>query len=116
MGGCAHPSRGDPPPDQRLPVIVIPRAQQNAAAGEDVTLIWEYATDLFRRDTVLRMWDHYQALLASLLADPARPVSAASVLDPAERTAGSGRGRVGTKSLLPCSRLMEGNDRTSAGR
>jgi amino acid adenylation domain-containing protein len=69
-----------------IQVIVIPRAQQNAAAGEEVTLIWEYATELFRRDTVLRMWSHYQALLASLLADPARPVSAASVIDPDERT------------------------------
>ncbi len=68
-----------------LQVIVIPRAQQNAAAGEEVALIWEYATDLFRRDTVERMWGHYQRLLASLLADPARPVSAAPLLDNDER-------------------------------
>jgi len=68
-----------------LQVIVIPRGQQNAAAGEEVALIWEYSTELFHRETVLRMWAHYQALLASLLADPARPVSAASIIDPAER-------------------------------
>ena len=68
-----------------LQVIVIPRAQQNAAAGEEVTLIWEYATELFRRGTVERMWAHYQRLLAALLADPARPVSAAPLLDDAER-------------------------------
>ncbi|HYW11292.1 MAG TPA: amino acid adenylation domain-containing protein [Longimicrobium sp.] len=68
-----------------LQVIVIPRAQQNAAAGEEVALIWEYATELFRRETVERMWGHYQRLLASLLAHPARPVSAASLLDEAER-------------------------------
>jgi amino acid adenylation domain-containing protein len=68
-----------------LQVIVIPRAQQNAAAGEDVTLIWEYATELFRRETVQRMWAHYQRLLAALLADPARPVSAAPLLDEEER-------------------------------
>jgi amino acid adenylation domain-containing protein len=68
-----------------LQVIVIPRAQQNAAAGEEVTLIWEYATELFRRGTVERMWTHYQRLLAALLADPARPVSAAPLLDDAER-------------------------------
>jgi amino acid adenylation domain-containing protein len=68
-----------------LQVIVIPRAQQNAAAGEDVTLIWEYATELFRRRTVERMWAHYQRLLASLLAHPARPVSTAPLLDDAER-------------------------------
>jgi amino acid adenylation domain-containing protein len=68
-----------------LQVIVIPRAQQNAAAGEEVALIWEYATELFRRETVERMWGHYQRLLASLLAHPARPVSAASLLDDAER-------------------------------
>jgi amino acid adenylation domain-containing protein len=64
-----------------LQVIVIPRAQQNAAAGEEVTMIWEYATDLFRRETVERMWGHYQALLAAVLADPARPVAAAPLLD-----------------------------------
>jgi amino acid adenylation domain-containing protein len=62
-----------------LQVIVIPRAQQNAAAGDEVAMIWEYATDLYRRETVERMWAHYQRLLASLLADPARPVSAASM-------------------------------------
>ena len=68
-----------------LQVIVIPRAQQNAAAGDEVTMIWEYATDLFRRETVERMWRHYQALLASLLADPERPVAAARMLDEEER-------------------------------
>ena len=68
-----------------LQVIVIPRAQQNAAAGDEVTLIWEYATDLFRRETVERMWGHYQALLGALLADPARPVAAAPLMDDAER-------------------------------
>ncbi|HEU0298385.1 MAG TPA: amino acid adenylation domain-containing protein, partial [Longimicrobium sp.] len=68
-----------------LQVIVIPRAQQNAAAGDEVTMIWEYATDLYRRDTVRRMWGHYRALLASLLADPARPVGAAGMMDGEER-------------------------------
>ena len=69
-----------------LQVIVIPRAQQNAAAAQDeVTLIWEYATDLFRRGTVERMWEHYQALLAALLADPARPVSATPLAADDER-------------------------------
>ncbi|HEX2078627.1 MAG TPA: amino acid adenylation domain-containing protein [Longimicrobium sp.] len=68
-----------------LQVIVIPRAQQNAAAGDEVTMIWEYATDLYRRETVERMWDHYQVLLASLLADPARPVGAAALMGDDER-------------------------------
>jgi amino acid adenylation domain-containing protein len=68
-----------------LQVIVIPRAQQNAAAGEEVAMIWEYATDLFRRETVRRMWGHYQRLLASLMADPERPVSAAGMMDEDER-------------------------------
>jgi amino acid adenylation domain-containing protein len=68
-----------------LQVIVIPRAQQNAAAGDEVAMIWEYATDLFRRGTVERMWGHYQRLLASLLAAPDRPVSSASMMDEEER-------------------------------
>ncbi|HEX2211246.1 MAG TPA: amino acid adenylation domain-containing protein [Longimicrobium sp.] len=68
-----------------LQVIVIPRAQQNAAAGDEVTMIWEYATDLFRRETVERMWGHYQRLLASLLAEPERPVAAARMMAEEER-------------------------------
>jgi amino acid adenylation domain-containing protein len=68
-----------------LQVIVIPRAQQNAAAGDEVAMIWEYATDLYRRDTVQRMWGHYQRLLAALLADPERAVSAARMMDDGER-------------------------------
>ena len=68
-----------------LQVIVIPRAQQNAAAGDEIGMIWEYATDLFRRGTVERMWGHYHRLLAALLAAPDRPVSTASMMDEEER-------------------------------
>ncbi|HEX7241517.1 MAG TPA: amino acid adenylation domain-containing protein, partial [Longimicrobiaceae bacterium] len=68
-----------------LQVIVIPRAQQGPAAGDEVALIWEYSTDLFERATVERMARHYEALLDGALAAPERPVSGMPLLDDAER-------------------------------
>jgi amino acid adenylation domain-containing protein len=68
-----------------LQVIAIPRAQQNAAAADEVVLIWEYATDLFDRQTVERMARHYATLLDALIHAPDRPVARARMLDDGER-------------------------------
>jgi amino acid adenylation domain-containing protein len=68
-----------------LQVIAIPRAQQNAAAADEVVLIWEYATDLFDRETVERMARHYTTLLDALVLAPDRPVARARMLDDEER-------------------------------
>jgi amino acid adenylation domain-containing protein len=64
-----------------LNVIVIPRAHQHA--GDEVVMIWEFAEDLFDAATVRRMIGHFEAVLASGLADPAARVSRLRML-PAE--------------------------------
>jgi amino acid adenylation domain-containing protein len=66
-----------------LNVIVIPRAHQKA--GDEVVMIWEFAEDLFDRDTVARMIGHFQAVLQSGLADPTARVSRLSILPREER-------------------------------
>ncbi|WP_406320103.1 amino acid adenylation domain-containing protein [Streptomyces sp. NBC_01637] len=63
-----------------LNVVVIPRAEQRASlgpSGEDdsITVLWEYATDLFDTATMRRMAQAYQDLLRAALDDPDRPVS-----------------------------------------
>jgi amino acid adenylation domain-containing protein len=47
----------------------------------------EYSTELFRRDTVLRMIGHYRNLLDAFADDPGLALSAAPMLDAAERQA-----------------------------
>jgi amino acid adenylation domain-containing protein len=54
-----------------LQVIAIPRGHQVAGAGEDdVTMIWEYASDLFDPETVERMHARYEAVLDAALVSP----------------------------------------------
>jgi len=58
-----------------LGIVVIPRAEQQVGVGprDDaaaITLIWEYATDLFDESTMRRMVDHYQNLLGAALCQP----------------------------------------------
>jgi amino acid adenylation domain-containing protein len=56
-----------------LNIIVIPRAQQGS--GDEVVMIWEWAEDLFDRETVRRMVAHYEEILSGALKDPSTPVS-----------------------------------------
>ena len=48
---------------------------------------FEYNTDLFKPATIERMADHFQHLLASLVADPDRPIAAHGLLRPTELAA-----------------------------
>jgi amino acid adenylation domain-containing protein len=69
-----------------LQVVVIPRAEQGVAEkADEVVMVWEYSTDLYARDTVLRMVDHFHTLLAGLVRNPDRPVEALPLLGQAER-------------------------------
>jgi amino acid adenylation domain-containing protein len=59
-----------------LNVVVIPSAEQRAGhgVGDDaapITLIWEYATDLFDPATMQAMTGHYLTLLGAAVSDPA---------------------------------------------
>ena len=59
-----------------MTVICIPRAEQHATLGtlapldEDFTLIWEYNSDIFERDTIEQMIQHYVTLLRRIVLDP----------------------------------------------
>uniref|UniRef100_UPI003B3A4085 amino acid adenylation domain-containing protein n=1 Tax=Longimicrobium sp. TaxID=2029185 RepID=UPI003B3A4085 len=69
-----------------LQVVVIPRAEQGVAEkADEVVMVWEYSTDLYARDTILRMVDHFHVLLAGLVRNPDRPVDELPLLDSAER-------------------------------
>ncbi len=76
-----------------LNVVAIPRAEQRvgkfrSAEGETeerITLLWEYATDLFDAATIGRMVDQYQALLAAAAANPGLRLADLPLLRPAER-------------------------------
>src|SRR5262249_32710438 len=45
------------------------------AAESEITLLLEYSTDLFRRDTIERLAGHYLTLLAAVTIDPRRAIS-----------------------------------------
>jgi len=57
-----------------LNVVVIPRASRTGAADAPITLIWEYATDLFDAGTTRDMLAHYLTMLAAAVAEPATPI------------------------------------------
>lgn len=68
-----------------LNVIVIPEGgqQYRREQGQEesgMILIWEYNTDLFRAETIARLFTHYQNLLAAVVSDPSRRISEYSVL------------------------------------
>ncbi|PWG10662.1 non-ribosomal peptide synthetase [Streptomyces sp. V2] len=63
-----------------LNIVVIPRAEQRVGLGpsdedESITVLWEYAADLFDDATMRRMAQAYRDLLRTALASPDTPVS-----------------------------------------
>ncbi|MBC9915636.1 non-ribosomal peptide synthetase [Chitinophaga varians] len=84
-------------PELRLGEVVLSGESLNAVSAKfDITffVVEEnnelrinvvYRTDLFREDTMLRMGEHYQQLLAAVVADLEKPVGTLSILTPAEQ-------------------------------
>jgi amino acid adenylation domain-containing protein len=73
-----------------LAVIAIPRAEQSIVARstakqEGITLLWEYNTDLFDEQSMIRMVQHYQMLLEGIVASPEKPLSELPLLTIAEQ-------------------------------
>ncbi|HEX6367826.1 MAG TPA: amino acid adenylation domain-containing protein [Longimicrobium sp.] len=69
-----------------IAVVVIPRAEQRRGADAgDVTMVWEYNTDLYDEDTIDRMVEQFQVLLQGALDRPDAPVAALPVLLDEER-------------------------------
>ena len=67
----------------------------------------EYATDLFDRDTVLRMTGHWRTLLAEALDAPEEPLWRLSPLDAAERALALAPPRAGDTAPVPLHRAFE---------
>ncbi|MGD0243441.1 MAG: amino acid adenylation domain-containing protein [Streptosporangiaceae bacterium] len=72
-----------------LTVMVVPRAAQRLGReprpeDDDLTLVWEYSTDLFDEPTMTRMAAHYLNLLSNALAAPSTPVGDLRLLGDAE--------------------------------
>jgi non-ribosomal peptide synthetase component F/thioesterase domain-containing protein len=70
-----------------MSVIAMPWKEQQAGLGADrspegIALRWEYATDLFERDTVRRLVDRYMSLLAYFAANPQDRLSSAWDAEP----------------------------------
>jgi amino acid adenylation domain-containing protein len=73
-----------------LNLVVVPQAEQRRAAqarqGRDqLTMLWEYNTDLFEADAVDRMIGHYEQVLRGVLAAPDAPISTLGILSDQER-------------------------------
>lgn len=63
-----------------LNVVVVPRAEQRvgrsgSAEDDEITIIWEYATDLFGADSMRLMTDAFRRVLLAGAADPALRLS-----------------------------------------
>ncbi len=65
-------------------VVVIPRGFAHA---DSITLLWTYALDLYRRETIERLRDTYLQLLEQCLSAPDAPLSALNLLSEAARGA-----------------------------
>ena len=53
--------------------------------GDELTAVWNYSCELFERATIERMADHYQTLLAGIVANPDQPVALLPMVSAAER-------------------------------
>lgn len=74
-----------------LTVVCIPRAEQHSAfqegnlEDEELSILWEYNSDLFNRETMQGMLDHYIMLLEQLIQHPDQRVLEVEPLLPHER-------------------------------
>ena len=72
-------------------VICIPRAEQHVATEsahletEDITIVWEYNSDIFERETIQGMFDHYMVLLEEVIKFPEKKVQDIDLLDQKEK-------------------------------
>ena len=73
-----------------MSIIAIPRSEQRVTlkrgGGDDeITMLWEYSTDLFEEATVTRMRGHYERVLESVATDPGQRLSDITLLSEDER-------------------------------
>jgi amino acid adenylation domain-containing protein len=67
-------------------VICIPRAEQHVATEsahletEDLTIVWEYNSDIFKRETIEGMVEHYLTLLEEIIKSSEKNVGDVNIL------------------------------------
>ncbi len=72
-------------------VICIPRAEQHVATEsaqletEDITIVWEYNSDIFKRETIEGMFEHYLTLLEEIIKSPGKNIEDVNILLPKEK-------------------------------
>jgi amino acid adenylation domain-containing protein len=71
-----------------LNVVVKPRAEQRVGrrpmGGEQLTMQWEYSSDLFDPTTIERQWGHYRTLLGGAIDHPEHRLRELPLLTAAE--------------------------------
>ncbi|HVR99548.1 MAG TPA: amino acid adenylation domain-containing protein, partial [Thermoanaerobaculia bacterium] len=83
--------RGNRSAKMDMNVIVVPRAEQRVGLGDSelnrrAVLHWEWNTELYDQATIERMVEHFQTLLAGVIASPETPLGDLPLLTEAERT------------------------------
>jgi amino acid adenylation domain-containing protein len=73
------------PVDVPLPAVAYELIATASVAGDELDLIVEYNAGLFAAPTAERLLDHWQVLLAGLIAGPSRRAAALPLLGPPER-------------------------------
>jgi amino acid adenylation domain-containing protein len=73
-----------------LNIVVVSRDKKQARAAdalqaENISLIWEYNSDLFERSSMERMTGHYRNILDALLDDQQQRLSALDLMSASER-------------------------------
>jgi aspartate racemase len=72
-------------------VVVLPAEQRKgisgpgADAGHDITVLWEYSTDIFDESTIARLAGHFRNLLQAVLADAGTRLSDLPLMGEGER-------------------------------
>ena len=67
-------------------VICIPRAEQHVATEsahletEDITILWEYNSDIFKRESIEGMFEHYVTILEEIIKSPEKSVEDVNIM------------------------------------
>jgi amino acid adenylation domain-containing protein len=82
--------RGNRSAKMDMNVIVVPRAEQRVGLADSelnrrAVLHWEWNTELYDQATIERMVEHFQTLLAGVIASPDLPLGELPLLTEAER-------------------------------
>jgi aspartate racemase len=100
--------------DVSLALAAFPRTAKfdlSFGIGEHVDglhVSFEYNTDLFDEQTIVRMSAHFATLLEGIVADPARPISKLPLLTPDERRKLSGMGSSSQSGIKRAPTLLHG--------